>query len=376
MIKGDSDLSQKFLESLDKKEFESYRIKELLLLWSLKSNKNNSEKYLKQLNDYDLNIQKYDLNYLLANKDLLNPILNKKDGMAEILYNISSWFYSKSLYKYAAFFGKISLKYRPDFNAMKLLLSGTLQQLEYYNIGISYVDKPNKDNIYFYKFIRTKLSFFEEENLNEQFILTLTEFTKTYPDIMEMKILLGDKFRKMKKYNDAIRIYTEVINNDKVQSNWNVLYSRGISYERINKWDKAESDLKEALKLNPEDAYILNYLAYSWLDRKENINEALKLLKKAFQIEPSDAYIIDSLGWAYFLSDKTEESIFFLEKAVSILPDDATLNDHLGDAYWKANRKEEALSQWRRILILDPDFKGKSLINKKIKKTDYNGHDK
>ena len=247
----------------------------------------------------------------MANKDLLNPILNKKDGMAEILYNISSWFYSKSLYKYAAFFGKISLKYRPDFNAMKLLLSGTLQQLEYYNIGISYVDKPNKDNIYFYKFIRTKLSFFEEENLNEQFILTLTEFTKTYPDIMEMKILLGDKFRKMKKYNDAIRIYTEVINNDKVQSNWNVLYSRGISYERINKWDKAESDLKEALKLNPEDAYILNYLAYSWLDRKENINEALKLLKKAFQIEPSDAYIIDSLGWAYFLSDKTEESIFF-----------------------------------------------------------------
>ena len=106
MIKGDSDLSQKFFESLDKKEFESYRIKELLLLWSLKSNKNNSEKYLKQLNDYDLNIQKYDLNYLLANKDLLNPILNKKDGMAEILYNISSWFYSKSLYKYAAFFGK------------------------------------------------------------------------------------------------------------------------------------------------------------------------------------------------------------------------------------------------------------------------------
>ena len=130
--------------------------------------------------------------------------------------------------------------------------------------------------------------------------MTLTEFTKTYPDIMEMKILLGDKFRKMKKYNDAIRIYTEVINNDKVKSNWNVLYSRGISYERINKWDKAESDLKEALKLNPEDAYILNYLAYSWLDRKENINEALKLLKKAFQIEPSDAYIIDSLGWAYF----------------------------------------------------------------------------
>ena len=64
---------------------------------------------------------------------------------------------------------------------------------------------------------------------------------------------------------------------------------------------------------------------------------------------------------------KGSPSSIFLEKAVSILPDDATLNDHLGDAYWKANRKEEALSQWRRVLILDPDFKEKSIINKKIK---------
>ena len=103
------------------------------------------------------------------------------------------------------------------------------------------------------------------------------------------------------------------------------------------------------------------------MDRNKNIDEALKLLKKAVQIEPTDAYIIDSLGWAYFLSNQTEESVYFLEKAVSILPDDATLNDHLGDAYWKAGREREALSQWKRVLILDPNFKNKIIINKKIK---------
>ena len=171
----------------------------------------------------------------------------------------------------------------------------------------------------------------------------------------------------MEKYKEAIKIYSEIIDNDELLSNWNVLYSRGISYERINEWKKAEIDLKKALKLNPENAYVLNYLAYSWLDRNKNIDEALELLKKAVQIEPTDAYIIDSLGWAYFLSDKIEESVYFLEKAVSILPDDATLNDHLGDAYWKAGREREALSQWKRVLILDPNFKNKIIINKKIK---------
>jgi len=126
--------------------------------------------------------------------------------------------------------------------------------------------------------------------------------------------------------------------------------------------------LQEALRLQPEDAYILNYLAYSWLDRKKNIEKALILLEKAVQIEPTDAYIIDSLGWAYYLDNQIEKSVYFLEKAVSILPDDATLNDHLGDAYWKSNRKNEAISQWRRVLILDPNFKEKPVISKKIKK--------
>ena len=100
---------------------------------------------------------------------------------------------------------------------------------------------------------------------------------------------------------------------------------------------------------------------------EKNINKALELLEKAVQIEPTDAYIIDSLGWAYFLANQIEKSVYFLEKAVSILPDDATLNDHLGDAYWKSNRRDEAVSQWKRVLILDPNFGEKRLIQRKIK---------
>ena len=366
-LKGDEVKTKNFLEKVEEKEFESYRVKELLLYYSIILKKNNSHIYLTQLNQNDLNLRNFDLEHLADHKYLLNPILNKDHGMAEVLYNISSWFYSKNLLKYSAFFGKISLRLRPEFNAMKLLLSGSLEQLGYENIGFEYVDNQSKDNLYYYKFLRIKLSFLEGQKLDKQFLSNLIEFTQSFPDKKEMKVLLGDKYRKMEKYKEAIKIYSEIINNEELLTNWNVLYSRGISYERINEWKKAEIDLKKALKLNPENAYVLNYLAYSWLDRNKNIDEALKLLKKAVQIEPTDAYIIDSLGWAYFLSNQTEESVYFLEKAVSILPDDATLNDHLGDAYWKAGREREALSQWKRVLILDPNFKNKIIINKKIK---------
>jgi predicted negative regulator of RcsB-dependent stress response len=61
-------------------------------------------------------------------------------------------------------------------------------------------------------------------------------------------------------------------------------------------------------------------------------------------------------------------SVYYLEKAVSIMPSDATLNDHLGDAYWKSERKKEAISQWKKILIIDPEFKNIETVKKKIKK--------
>ena len=69
--------------------------------------------------------------------------------------------------------------------------------------------------------------------------------------------------------------------NDVLDENkWSIFYSRGIAYERSNKWKKAEEDLQMAMNLKPNDPYVINYLAYSWLDRKMNIDVALNLLEK------------------------------------------------------------------------------------------------
>ena len=103
-------------------------------------------------------------------------------------------------------------------------------------------------------------------------------------------------------------------------------------------------------------------MAYSWLDRNLNLDKAVKLLENAVELEPNDGYIIDSLGWAFYLTGLIDKSIFYLEKAVSMMPNDATLNDHLGDAYWKSGRRKEASSQWKRVLIIEPNFKNKEKI--------------
>ena len=213
-----------------------------------------------------------------------------------------------------------------------------------------------------------KLAFLEKLNMDQLFIKEVESFIKKFPDQPEIKRILGDKYRKLKNYEKAIYIYSELVNNNDFSNPSGILYSRGISYERLSKWKNAEKDFKQSLILNPNDPYVMNYLAYSWLDRKINIDEALNLLIKAINLEPTDGYIMDSLGWAYFLSHDFENSVIHLEKAVAILPNDATLNDHLGDAYWMTNRKFEAKSQWKKVLILDPDYKEIKKVKKKISK--------
>ena len=132
-----------------------------------------------------------------------------------------------------------------------------------------------------------------------------------------------------------------------------LLYRRGSSYERINKYEKADKDLTHSLKIDPDDAYVLNYLAYSWLEREYRINEAIEMLEKAYSFKSNDPYIIDSIGWAYYLINDYQKAEKFLKRAVELMPDDPIVNDHYGDILWKLNRKIQARYFWSNVLKMD-----------------------
>ena len=81
--------------------------------------------------------------------------------------------------------------------------------------------------------------------MNNEFLISLKEFLNQYPNRIEMKILIADKYRKLQNYTEAIKIYTDIIENNKNLNSSNILYSRGISYERINHWRRQKEILKK-----------------------------------------------------------------------------------------------------------------------------------
>ena len=146
-----------------------------------------------------------------------------------------------------------------------------------------------------------------------------------------------------------------------------ILDRRGTSFERIGDWENAEKDLIKSLEILPDQAHVLNYLAYSWIDQGVKVEEGLKMLKKADQLRSNDGYIIDSLGWAYYAKKNYIEAEFYLQQAVQLLPSDPIIIDHYADTLWMLNKNIQARYVWKYVLKLDSaEQKLKDTINKKL----------
>jgi tetratricopeptide (TPR) repeat protein len=179
---------------------------------------------------------------------------------------------------------------------------------------------------------------------------------------------LGGIMRSSQRYKEAEHYYTRAIELLKKpeKRHWTLFYARGVSRERLKNWKDAESDLKMALKLSPDQPLVLNYLGYSWVDQGINLKRAMDLIRKAVKLKPDDGYFVDSLGWAHYRLGSYKKAAKQLERAVELRPDDPVINDHLGDAYWRVKRFLEAKYQWSQALTLEPEPEDVKKINQKL----------
>ena len=152
---------------------------------------------------------------------------------------------------------------------------------------------------------------------------------------------LGDELRYSEQFEGAVGAYNTALEilDAQQRQNWVLYYSRGMTFERLDQWDKAEADFRMALKLQPNQPYVLNYLGYSLVEKKLKLDEALEMIELAVSLRSDSGYIVDSLGWVLYKLNRHDEAVGHLEKATELMPVDPIINDHLGDAYWAVGRK-------------------------------------
>jgi tetratricopeptide (TPR) repeat protein len=289
-------------------------------------------------------------------------------GAAEGLFGIASSLNEERSADVAMLYLNLALYLRPDFDLARVLLADHYETQGKFETAITLYGKIAPDSPY-YNIVQVQRQI-DDARLGhtDKAIAELKKMAQQRPDNVDVWTAVGDLQRTAEKYSEAASSYDKAIAAaDKAgEPRWGLYYARGMSEERSKNWPAAERDLREALKLSPDQPDVLNYLGYSWVDQGANLTEAVSLLEKARSLRPTDGYIVDSVGWAYYRLERYKDAATALEQAVQLAPSDATINDHLGDAYWKAGRRDDARFQWQHALNLDPSAERKPIIERKI----------
>ena len=282
---------------------------------------------------------------------------NHNDIVSEFLFLISNLYSSQDNFEKSNFYLNLSNYLNPKF----ILNSSLVAENFYLNQDYEKVKKVlknfDKENEFYYWFrIKKETQIIINENGYEEGIDYISsKFKKIDNPNLKMVFDIANFYKNSKNYKKAIEYYTKIIaslsEDSEIKSD--LLYRRGGSYERLGNYKKADEDLLLSLKIKPDEAYVLNYLAYSWLERDYQIDEAIEMLKKAYALRNDDPYIIDSIGWAFYLIDDYVEAEKYIKRAVELMPEDPTVNDHYGDILWKLDRKIQARYFWNNVLSFD-----------------------
>ncbi len=295
---------------------------------------------------------------------------NQNDIVAEFLFLISNLFSSQDEFEKSNFYLSLSNYLNPKFVFNLSLVAENLYFNENYEKSkkvLKNFDK-NQDFYYWYRSKKEAQIITRTRSREEALNYIISKYQKIASPNDKFIFDIANFYKNSKKYELAIKYYSLIINklNKDSEVKADLLYRRGGSYERLKDYENADKDLKESLAINPNDAYVLNYLAYSWLERNFKINKAIEMLEKAYEQENNDPYIIDSIGWAYYLIDDHIKAEKLLKKAVQLMPDDPIVNDHYGDILWKLDRKIQARYFWS--MVLDMEDAEEELLDKiKIK---------
>ena len=282
---------------------------------------------------------------------------NPKDVISEFFFLISNLYSSQDNFEKSNFYLNLSSFLNPKF----LFNSSLIVENYYFNGEYKKAKKilknfKREDNFYYWYRIKKEAQIIaKERNKKESLNYITSEFKKINNPNNKKLFDIANFYKNSKEYKEAIKYYSKLIVNldDNSEVKSDLLYRRGGAYERIKKYEKADSDLLYALKIDPDNAYVLNYLAYSWLERDYKINEAIKMLEKAYSLKNNDPYIIDSIGWAYYLVKDYTKAENFLKRALEIMPNDPIVNDHYGDILWKLDRKIQARYFWGNVLKME-----------------------
>lgn len=278
-----------------------------------------------------------------------------RDGIAEVFFTLAAVMNGEAANDFVLMYARVASALSPQHVDAVLLSAELLDQLGRYELSIATYKQVPSDHPEYYAAEMGRAEALRRAAKPDAAAEVLEQLVGDFPTLPQVSISLGDLLRQQEDYAGAISAYDAALSNmpEDSRSRWFLHYARGISYERLRDWPKAEADFRASLALRPDSPQVLNYLGYSLIEKEDSpakLDEALGMIEQAVAAQPNSGYIVDSLGWVFYRLGRYTEAVGHMERAVELMPVDPVVNDHLGDVYWAVGRLREAEFQWKRAL--------------------------
>ncbi|WP_071797633.1 tetratricopeptide repeat protein [Natronohydrobacter thiooxidans] len=283
-------------------------------------------------------------------------IASARDGMAEVYFTLALALVGGRDAWAPLIHARLALALRPDLADAILLAGNLLERAGQYALADQiYATMPADSPEYLSAELGRANALFQSGQ-EEAAVDSLFALSTARADSVQVFSALGDMLRRKERFDEAAEAYASAIDliDEIEERHWVLLYTQAIALERMGEWERAEPVFRRVLEFVPDEPQVLNYLGYSLIEQRRNLDEALDMIERAVEGEPDSGYITDSLGWAYYRLGRYDEAVPVMERAVELLPRDPVLNDHLGDVYYAVGRTREARFQWRRALSFGP----------------------
>ncbi len=297
-----------------------------------------------------------------------DTVRSARDGLAEVFFSVATALNGDADPVLTLLHSRIATHLRPDHTDARLLSAQLLETLDQPELAVATYALFAPDDPAYVTAEIGRAGALRAQGKTDAALESLQTLARSHGDLIMVQSSLGDVLRVEKRFDEAEVAYTAALNlvTAEEADQWVLYFYRGICHEQSQDWAAAEADFRAALKLNPDQPQVLNYLGYGLVDRGEKLDEALGMIERAVATDPEKGYIIDSLAWALFRLGRYDEALDPMERASVLEPVDPIVTDHLGDVYWKVGRTLEARFQWHRALSFEPTEKDAVRIRRKL----------
>jgi tetratricopeptide (TPR) repeat protein len=245
----------------------------------------------------------------------------------------------------------LDLGYR-DRNAVRFYLGQVSEEQKHFPDAIQWYSEVTRGEQFMPAQIRTAQVLWKQGDLDGARKYLQQVSAQNNDQRVQLILAEAQLLRDAKQEKEAFGVVDQAL--DKLPNHPDLLYDHAMLAEKLDRVDILESSLRKLIRIKPDHAHAYNALGYSLADRNQRLEEAHELIGQALKLSPDDAFIMDSMGWVLFRQGKGEEGLKYLQRAYSIRPD-AEIAAHLGEVLWALGRRDEARKVWDEALKKTPD---------------------